>query len=198
LADKYDATTNKKGYREEEARAGTRKKWPWIILLLLLAAAVVIILLIARSCRAGSAMLFFDDDTPVEAFFSGKAKEGSPGMTRAEIQAQLDAADKVRISASINTQPVFPDGASEGNLFIINPPNNAYQMVTSILLDDTGEEIYNSGLIPPNHYIDTDKLAVNLAKGTYKATAYLYARDPDAPGRPLNTASIDLVLTVQS
>jgi hypothetical protein len=80
---------------------------------------------------------------------------------------------------SINTDPVFADGKSEGSLEIENVPGNRYSMVVQITLDDTGELVYDSGLIDPNYHIQRDTLDVELEKGEYPATATFFAYDPD-------------------
>lgn len=96
----------------------------------------------------------------------GTLKEGQLPGTDALKEAEDD---QVRIQ--INSQPVFNDGESEGNLYIGNPDTNVYDMEVEIVLDDTGETVYESGSIPPGYYIDNDKLQTVLNTGTYPAKA---------------------------
>lgn len=97
-----------------------------------------------------------------------------------EIEATLDEIiEEGNLSININANPVFPTAHSAGTLMIENHPNNHYNMRVSITLDDTGEEIYNSGLMPVNTHIDEDVLSTPLDAGDYDATATFVAYDVD-------------------
>lgn len=96
----------------------------------------------------------------------------------------------------LNGYPVFPDGMSAGNLEIANPPENSLCMKVEIKLDDTEEVIYESGAIPPNHYIDEDKLAVILEKGEYHATAYVTLYNPENEDTLYNSTKFALVIQI--
>ena len=136
----------------------------------------------------GAAMYIFwpFDIQPVEiiegSIFpgTGSALTGPlPGMTEAEIREQMQKeADKGLFSFKINSQPVFNDGSDEGTLLIENPNHNIYPFVVDILLNETGENVYNSGGILPNHHIRTAKLTKTLPKGNHTATAYINVYDP--------------------
>lgn len=111
-----------------------------------------------------------------------KAKLGQlEDKSNDEIQAALDeviAEGSLRIS--INENPVFATGDSEGSLKIENHPNNHYNMRVIITMTDTGEELYNSGLMPINSHIDADKLEKDLEPGEYDATATFTAYDVES------------------
>ena len=110
-----------------------------------------------------------------------KAKIGQlEDKSNDEIEATLDEIiEEGNLSININANPVFPTGDSAGTLMIENHPNNHYNMRVSITLDDTGEEIYNSGLMPVNSHIDEDVLSTPLDAGDYDATATFVAYDVD-------------------
>lgn len=110
-----------------------------------------------------------------------KAKIGQlEDKSNDEIEATLDEIiEEGNLSININANPVFPTGDSAGPLMIENHPNNHYNMRVSITLDDTGEEIYNSGLMPINSHIDEDVLSAALDAGDYDATATFVAYDVD-------------------
>jgi len=67
-----------------------------------------------------------------------------------------------------------------------------------ITLDSTGEVIYDSGAIPPNHYIDNDRLTKTLEKGTYEAIAHVTLFDPEYPDVNYNSANFALVMTIKN
>ncbi len=88
-------------------------------------------------------------------------------------QAELD--EIVReglITFSINATPSLKTGDGEANLLIENPPDNGTRFTVTINRDDTGEEIYKSGYLDPEQYIDNTPLDVTLGKGEYPCTAY--------------------------
>ena len=76
---------------------------------------------------------------------------------------------------SINTNPVFPDGKSEGTLRIENSPQNRYLMIVKIYRNENGKQgelIYESGAIKPGNKIEKAKLDVDLPKGNYPVLVY--------------------------
>lgn len=100
--------------------------------------------------------------------------------TKDEIQETLNQiVEEGSLSISMNMNPVFLTGESSGSLMIENGPQNRYGQRVIILLDETGEEIYDSGYMPINSHIQEDKLKVNLEKGEYEATAMFTAYDED-------------------
>ena len=98
------------------------------------------------------------------------------------------------MSISINVNPTFAHAAAEGTLQIENSPANRYSQLVTITLDGTGEEIYRSGLVPPNHHIQTDTLAVPLPAGDHACTALFTAYDET--GLKVGTAAARITLTV--
>ena len=76
------------------------------------------------------------------------------------------------------------------------PGHNAYPFVVKIFLNETNEEVYNSGGILPNHHIDSDSLKRSLPAGENAATAYIYAYDPDT-NEYSGKAAVELTLIVK-
>lgn len=102
------------------------------------------------------------------------------GKTQEEIQAELDRiVEEGMFNISIASTVQLEDGTSEAELRIENVPNNPYLMKVEITRDDTGETIYTSGLIEPNHHIQKAKLDVDLDAGDYPCTAVFYAHDKE-------------------
>ena len=91
-------------------------------------------------------------------------------------QAELDAIVREgMLTFTINATPMMRDGKSEANLMIENPPDNGNRFTVTIIREDTGEEIYKSGYLDPEQYIDEVPLDVELPKGEYACTAYFDA-----------------------
>lgn len=120
------------------------------------------------------------------------------GKTQEEIQAELDRrVEEGMLSISIASTVEFADGQSEGALKIENSPSNHYLMRVEITRDDTGETVYASGIIEPNHHIQTAKLAVDLDAGEYPCTAAIHALDRDTE-EPVGQAAAKMTIVVQS
>jgi len=91
-------------------------------------------------------------------------------------QAELD--DMVRegmLTFSINATPVMENGRAEANLLIENPPDNGNRFTVSISREDTGEELYQSGYLDPEQYIESVPLDRELPAGEYPCLAYIDA-----------------------
>lgn len=156
-------------------RAGARtdggKKLLLTACVLLAAALVVLLAILLRTPKMGPSGIVRDT-----AALAGQLEN----KTEEEIIAELNrVVDEGMFNISINTTPTFPDGKSEGPLQIENIPGNQYLMRVQIQLDATGEVLYETGLIEPNHHIQTAKLDVELEKGEYPATAVFNAYDPE-------------------
>ncbi|WP_251211826.1 hypothetical protein [Adlercreutzia murintestinalis] len=118
------------------------------------------------------------------------------GKTEEEIVAELNrAVDEGMFNISISSNVTFEDGTSEGDLRIENVPGNRYLMQVDIKRDDTGETIYESGILEPNYHIQSDKLSTDLDAGTYECTAEFHALDPDSE-EEVGTAAAKLVINV--
>ena len=144
------------------------------ILIVVLMVVIVVLLLMQRMTPPVS-----DLDGSMEA--SVKARLGQlENKSEEEIIAELNRViEEGMFHVAINARPVFQNGEAEGNLEIENVPNNLYTMRVEIALNDTGEVVYDSGLIEPNYHVQSDSLRTALSAGVYPATATFYAYDPE-------------------
>lgn len=101
------------------------------------------------------------------------------------------------INISMNTNPIFETGTSEGNLIIVNEETNRYPQVVEIYLKDTNELIYKSGGIPVGSKIENATLDYNLSKGTYDCIAYFNAINPDT-GELVGKAGANIKVTINN
>lgn len=147
----------------------------YAILVCMILIIIILIILLLRSCPGGEKHIITDYDRDPNASI-GQLE----GKTPEEIQAELNRiVEEGMFNISINATPVFPDGSAAGSLKIENIPANHYNMKVKITLDETGQTIYQSGIIEPNHHIENAPLDVALPKGTHAATATFTAYDPD-------------------
>lgn len=113
-----------------------------------------------------------------------------------EIQAALnEVVDEGSLSVSINMNPVFPTGDTAGSLQIENGPQNLYGQRVVITLNDTGEQIYDSGYMPINSHIQEDTLDVDLNAGTYDANVVFTALD-ESTGNEVGQVISKIKITV--
>ena len=122
---------------------------------------------------------------------------GWDNLSPEEIEARLN--EKVAegmINISANTAPIFEDGASEGNLMLVNESINNYPQMVQIVRNDTGEQIYESGAIAVGSKIERARLDVVLPAGTYECTAYFHNLDPES-GAIIGTAGAIITITIQ-
>ena len=128
---------------------------------------------------------------------SSAVEGGWDNLSPEEIEARLN--EKVAegmINISANTAPIFEDGASEGNLMLVNESINNYPQMVQIVRNDTGEQIYESGAIAVGSKIERARLDVVLPAGTYECTAYFHNLDPET-GDIIGTAGAIITITIQ-
>ena len=105
-----------------------------------------------------------------------------PGMSEEEMQERLNRrVAESRLNVSINTEPVFEDGKTPGNIRIENIPGNHYSFTVTLTVTDAsenegakdyiGQTVMTTGLIAPNSYVSEKALDVNLPRGQYVCTA---------------------------
>lgn len=128
---------------------------------------------------------------------SSAVEGGWDNLSPEEIEARLN--EKVAegmINISANTAPIFEDGASEGNLMLVNESINNYPQMVQIVRNDTGEQIYESGAIAVGSKIERARLDVVLPAGTYECTAYFHNLDPESSAI-IGTAGAIITITIQ-
>ena len=129
---------------------------------------IIIVLLLFLCIYYCSDMLFTDVS-------QGEIDWNQPRTSR-DLQAEIDKAVKQGMfNVFMNTNVVFKDGNSKGNMMIQNIDTNIYPMYVEIYNDDIF--LYKSDIIEPGYKIEEAKLDTPLSKGTYDCTAYFYVTD---------------------
>ena len=166
-------------------------------------AVIFLVLLVGAGIFLAVKLLHKPADTALADSKSGivydsSAVEGGwDNLSPEEIEARLN--EKVAegmINISANTAPIFEDGASEGNLMLVNESINNYPQKVQIVRNDTGEQIYESNAIPVGSKIERATLDVTLPAGTYECTAYFHNLDPET-GEIIGTAGAIITITIQ-
>jgi hypothetical protein len=139
------------------------------------------------------------DDSKAGIVYDSAAIEGGwDNLSPEEIAEKLN--EKVAegmINISMNTAPYFENGASEGNVMIVNESINNYPQKVQIIRNDTGEQIYESGAIAVGSKIERAKLDVALPAGTYECTAYFHNLNPET-GEIIGTAGAIINITIKN
>ena len=139
------------------------------------------------------------DDPKTGIVYDDSAIEGGwDNLSPEEIAEKLN--EKVAegmINISMNTAPYFENGASEGNVMIVNESINNYPQKVQIVRNDTGEQIYESNAIPVGSKIERAMLDVTLPAGTYECTAYFHNLDPES-GEIIGTAGAIINITIKN
>lgn len=100
----------------------------------------------------------------------------------AEMQKEVDEGS---IGVAMDTEITLENGNSVAKGNIGNPARNTKSFVISIVMTDTNEEVYRSGLIPPDTYINEMQLNTVLEKGSYPAATYfeVYNEEGEVTGK---------------
>ncbi len=151
---------------QEQEQNNKKKKRNKIIAFLII--LLLLLLLLTRCCSSCSNM------TPSD-ISQGEIEWNQPRASR-DLQAEIDkAVEQGMFNVFMNTNIVFQDGNSKGNMMIQNIDTNVYPMYVEIYNDDN--LLYKSDIIDPGYKIEEAKLDTALSKGTYDCTAYFYVTD---------------------
>ena len=179
-----------------EKRDAKSKMFVILAVVGLVAALTVGIFTAVRMIRKPAAS---KDDSQAGIVYDASAIEGGwDNLSPEEIAEKLN--EKVAegmINISMNTAPYFEDGASEGNVMIVNEAINNYPQKVQIIRNDTGEQIYESGAIAVGSKIERARLDAALPAGTYECTAYFHNLDPDT-GEIIGTAGAIITITIKN
>ena len=137
-------------------------------------------------------------DDPGIVYDDSAIEGGWDNLSPEEIAEKLN--EKVAegmINISMNTAPYFENGASEGNIMIVNESINNYPQQVEFIRNDTGEQIYQSKAIPVGSKIERAALDVELPAGTYECTAMFHNLDPET-GDIIGTAGAIITITIKN
>jgi hypothetical protein len=177
--------------REETIMSKDKKKKRLIFILLL------VLIIVAAGGGVWWYMNRVKMDDTTKYWFDKMAQDGSlEGKTPQELQGMLDQiVEEGMFNVSMNVQPVFENGESEGSLGIANIKENLFYCKVILTLDEDGSVLYESDGIKPGQYIDKVKLAKVLKAGKYDCTAQYIVTDPDTLD-DVGKVNVKVLLTV--
>ena len=98
------------------------------------------------------------------------------------------------IQVQVNGEAVA-DGDRRCNLMAGNPQENAWDLRVTVRLDESGEELYRSGVLKPGEREAYVTLSRELEPGSYPATAGFTALDRDN-GKAVGTVEAGITIVV--
>lgn len=120
-----------------------------------------------------------------------------PGKSEQEISELLnEKVEEGMVNIGIQGEPVFEQNGKKGRLGIENIAANHYSFQVDVLLDETGETVYSSGLIDPGYYVEYVELNQKLKSGDYGATAVFTTYSLDESEDEIAEARVKLKLHV--
>lgn len=170
----------------------------FLILLLILFGLLLLLCLLLRSCGADPV-----EPKPNKPIFdltpdSGAQEGDFEKKSQEELQEELNKkVEEGMMNISMNLNPIFEDGTSEGNLLIMNEEINRYPQIIEIYRKDTNELIYRSGLIPVGSRVEYGKLLVDLDAGQYPCIAYFNGINEET-ATLMGKAGAEIMLTVKN
>lgn len=138
------------------------------------------IVLAALLMVSGIALVIILRSQYVGPRYDRNAVSGSIGNGMDSLVGMKELMDKGMITISINATPMYrlSEKGKGINWNIENPASQSTKLIrVEIYRDDTGEKIYETGVIPPGNYVTGTQPDVDLETGEYICTAYFYSYD---------------------
>jgi len=132
------------------------------------ATLVVVLLLVVMGIAGVLFVLLLPGAAPVSG---SPAQEGPlPGL---ELERE-EAFPEDEFHYLLNASPAFNKKGEKGSVYLENCDGNRADMQVVYTLEESGEEVYKSPLLPPGWSVQTDKLSQQLEPGEYEAIATVY------------------------
>lgn len=167
--------------------------WLWMIILLLVIGLIFGVRYIVQHR---------DELFPVSGTVQETESQGSVDQNIVAGDIELTTVKKIQTAGrSIQcpgiTSMNFKAGQTEQEFILRNPEGNPCYFKFQIVLDDTGEMIYESDLVPPGYAIAKFNLTHALEAGSYPATVNYVTYSFDAEQSPLNGTRMKTTINVE-
>lgn len=159
---------------------------------------IFLLLLIAAAAAGGIGYKVWKDGQKTRLTRDSEALGGLlPGKTPEEISDILNKkVEEGMVDIGISAEPVFEKNGAKGRIGIENIPANRYSFRVRLTLDDTGEVLYETGIVDPGYYIEFIELNKELKAGDYPATATFTTYSLDESEDQISEANVKLLLHV--
>lgn len=148
----------------EENRKKSGKKTVWLLSLLILLLLGVSAGVIYKLTRPEEKSRLARDELALGGMLPGKTPEEIDELLNAKVAEGM-------VNIGIAAEPIFEENGKKGRIGIENIEANRYSFQVTLTLDETGEKLYESGIIDPGYYVEYIGLEKTLQAGDYPATA---------------------------
>lgn len=132
----------------------------------------------------------------VSYVLSSDAEDGEYQMPAGISMEQLEQkAKESAVRIQINARPEVWQGSSSCNLMIGNPAENRENLKIKVILDETGETIFESAELKPGDRIPYVTLDIVPKPGEHLATATFIIQDPESR-ETIGAVDTGLLMTV--
>lgn len=166
-----------------------KKKWMWVMILLLLLLLGVCAGIIYKLAMPVEKNRLARDELALGGMLPGKTPEEIDELLNEKVEEGM-------VDIGIAAEPVFEKGGKKGRIGIENIAANHYSFQVDVTLDETGETLYESGIIDPGYYIEYIELERKLEAGDYPATAVFSTYSLDESEDRIAETRVKLVLHV--
>lgn len=120
--------------------------------------------------------------------------EGNYQQIKAEMDEQVSEG---YFETYMNTDWTFENGTAETKDAVFgNSPNNTKPIRCEVVLDDTGEIVFKSKVLPVGAELGSFKLDKDLEAGIYNAVCQIYLMDEGEDGRYVDSSSAGFHITI--
>lgn len=170
----YWQVADEKEVISEEKKKKAKNLRKWIFRVLGVIALILLLLLLLHQCKGGNSGNPDIVDKAIGFVFDKESSNIVPDESKQAAQDRVnEKVAKSYLTMNMNTNPVFADGKSKGNLNIINEETNRYAVIVEIYRMDTKELIYKSGGVAVGNKIEKAALNVDLPMGKYDCVAVI-------------------------
>ena len=127
--------------------------------------------------------------------FGDLSIEGQSNAPASSSNTQAQQQDYELLTYNIARSVRFASPTSPGDFRIENPEDNEYYIIVSVILPETGQELWYSGLIAPGQSRGQAALHIELPSGTHECIARVSAYDP-VTFEPRGNAERDITLHI--
>lgn len=151
---------------KEKTKKNSRKKngLVWVLVLILLVLLGVSAGLIYKLTRPVPTSRLARDGLALGGLLPGKTPEEIGDLLNQKVAEGM-------VNIGIAAEPIFEENGKKGRIGIENIEANHYSFQVTLTLTDTGEKLYESGIIDPGYYVEYIELEKHLPAGNYPATA---------------------------
>ena len=166
-----------------------KKNIQWLIILLLLLLLGIAAGMYYRMMQTNSKDRLARDELALGGMLPGKSEQEISSLLSEKVKEGM-------VDIGIAAEPIFEQSGKRGRLGIENIAANRYSFQVTLKLDETGEILYESGLIDPGYYVEFVELKRRLQAGDYPATAMFTTYSLDESEDKIAETNVKIILHV--